>query len=98
MNHEELYRACIDKWGKGSQIEMCVEECAELIVSIKKLFRKKGNETLALQDAKFINFVSELADVAIMIEQMQIVFHCEERFEQAYKTKIDRLRKRIEKA
>jgi NTP pyrophosphatase (non-canonical NTP hydrolase) len=54
----------------GEQREILVEECAELIQAVQKLKRKERcviypNDTTATQ-----NFIEELADVTIMVEQM----------------------------
>lgn len=53
-----------DHFGFGHQTEKAVEEMAELIVAIKHL--KKKDTT----DAYIVNFVEELADVKIMIDQL----------------------------
>lgn len=59
---EKLYKTAIQVWGKESQMNMLVEECAELIQSVNK-YRRKGSE----------NILEEIADVEIMIEQAKII-------------------------
>lgn len=52
----------LNHYGFENQREILVEECAELIQAVSKLKRK--NERVSY------NFLEELADVSIMIEQM----------------------------
>lgn len=63
-------RAITKAYTFGEQREMLVEECAELIQAVQKLKRRERSvinpdDTTATQ-----NFIEELADVTIMIEQM----------------------------
>lgn len=54
-----------DHYGFDAQAEKAIEEMAELIVAIKNLKKLDGNEADYL-----VNFIEELADVKIMIEQL----------------------------
>ena len=69
--NEELYKEAIKKWGEISQLDMVVEECAELIKSIQKLKRMdyngRGNHILS-------SVAEEVVDVSIMLEQMNLIF------------------------
>jgi len=62
--YDVIFRA-IQKYGKKVQLDMVIEECAELIVSINK-FRRNG---LKEKD----NLITEIADVLIMVEQLKII-------------------------
>lgn len=53
-------------FGRNSQLDMLVEECSELIQAIQKL--KRTNFTG--QD-QFMNMCEEIADVKIVIEQIE---------------------------
>ena len=64
-----IYDCAITKWGFPSQIEMLVEECAELIVAVKHFNRERHEDVLPL--------INEIADVEIMLEQMRRIFDCE---------------------
>lgn len=64
---EEIYKDAIRKWGMEAQIIIAMEECAELIVSLSKVLRYGFSDT---HEA----VIEELADVEIMLEQMQIIF------------------------
>ncbi|GEM_PF-6767818 len=39
MDEKEIYQAALDNWGYESQIDMMIEECAELIDALQKLKR-----------------------------------------------------------
>lgn len=58
-------KAIAEHYGFDAQTEKAIEEMAELIVAIKNLKKVDGNEADYL-----VNFVEELADVKIMIEQL----------------------------
>lgn len=58
-------RTIADHFGFEAQVEKAIEEMAELIVAIKHL--KKRDENAADHLA---NFVEELADVKIMVDQL----------------------------
>ena len=64
MDKEILYRKAIKKWGINSQIEMMIEEMAELTVELCHVIRGRGCVG-AVEE--------ELADVEIMLEQMKIL-------------------------
>lgn len=67
MEHKEIYKKAVKTWGKTSQLDMLVEECAEVIVAVKKLKRFGTlNERIKLE--------KEVADVEIMCEQFRIVY------------------------
>lgn len=54
-----------DHYGFDAQAEKAIEEMAELIVAIKNLKKNDGNEA-----DYFLNYIEELADVKIMIDQL----------------------------
>lgn len=63
-----LYRTALDHWGREAQIRMVFEEMSELQKELCKRLRGKNNlEAIA----------EELADVRIMLEQMEQLFDCE---------------------
>lgn len=76
---EHLFDIAIATWGQNSQIDMAVEECAELILAIQKTRRtliKPGYDQRA-------ELIHEIADVAIMIEQLQHMFDADWKHERA---------------
>ena len=83
-----LYNDAYSKWGMRDQLDMVQEECAELIQAVSKV---KRSETFHITD----NFIEEIADVKIMLAQMEFVFGIRDEVEKVRKYKIERLRKKV---
>lgn len=81
----KIYQDAINKWGQESQLNMLVEECAELISAVNRL--RRGN-------TDSVPVLEELADVDIMIEQMKMIFD-RNTIESIKCSKLSRLRERI---
>ena len=90
---ETVFQDAINTYGIPSQLNMMKEECAELIVAISHHERAKNKLNRETED---FNVVTELADVAIMLEQMKILFG-DAVFNNEYNQKLARLRERIKK-
>lgn len=80
-----LFIRALQSWGHESQIKMCVEECAELIVAIQQHYR--GRNTTR-------DLCSEIADVMIMCKQMAIMVD-EDLVREEMELKLNRLEKRL---
>lgn len=64
----KLFKECLTKWRSHAQIDMCIEEMAELTQALCKSKRyKKPNDWLE-------NVYEKIADVLIMLEQMIMIF------------------------
>lgn len=63
-------------YGDNKQVDMCIEECAELQKALLK-YRRETNkgfpDTKKVKEAKEA-IIDELADVAVMVEQMKIIY------------------------
>ena len=59
-----------DHYGFDAQKEIMIEECAELIQAIQKM-KRAGEDCPKNDDKQTMNFISELADVFIMVTQMR---------------------------
>ena len=82
-----------DNYGYEAQSRQCMEECAELIQAINKLWRAKE-----IEEAKEAgdNLVKEIADVQIMLWQMQYFAEIEEyETQEEINSKLDRQMQRI---
>lgn len=81
----------INYYGSESQLNMLIEECAELIQSIQKLKRYPDNNLIRSC------LISELADVCIMMNQMFLMFDVgtQTYFNKTVDRKIKRQLKRI---
>ena len=94
MNTEErdqIFRKCICTYGSNPQIDVAIEEMSELIKALLKWRRAGG---AGLTEARAC-IVDELADVRIMVRQMEILFQCEEEVERRIDFKVDRQRNRL---
>ena len=90
MNKQVLVEA-INKWGVDSQIDIAIEELAELIVALKKL-KRAHNKTEGVK-ARF-NVCDEIADVKIVTAQLEMIFD-EELIAKREEFKINRLKQRL---
>ena len=92
MNKEEIYKKALEKWGLEPQLNMVIEECAELIQSIQKLRRLPAPE----REKQIIgNLAEETADVLIMLEQLNLMFE-KDNFKDAVESKKIQKIKRLE--
>lgn len=82
-----VLKSAIETFGVGSQINMLIEECAELTDALCKFRRGRCTEE---------DVITEIADVLIMAEQMAIIFG-EDAVEREKRRKLNRLQERIEK-
>lgn len=81
MLYRDLYEKTIAKWGVDAQYDQAIEECAELIATLKHLKRGKVDQE---------SVVNELADVYLMIGQLIYMFG-PDRVDAAVQHKIDKL-------
>lgn len=97
MTQEQLrnLNTIVTTYGDDPQMDMCIEECAELQKALLKYRRKKKGFSSddEVKTAK-ANVVDELADVCVMVEQMKIVYGYEA-VEERIKFKIDRQMDRL---
>ena len=93
-----LYKKAIEKWGLEAQMNMTIEECAELIVALSKATRPTSN---LYCDERVDAILDELVDVEIMVEQMKHVFDYKysngavSKFADIKRRKLKRLEKRL---
>jgi len=88
----QVYVLAQKQWGKKAQMEMAQEEATELALAIRKQIRKND-------DITFANLVEEVADMEIMIEQIDLMHG--ESFRQLVdfqkEFKVERLAQRVNK-
>ena len=60
-----LAKKAIETWGAAAQIDMCIEECAELIDALCKYKRGRCSDD---------HVAEEIVDVTIMVTQMAALF------------------------
>lgn len=82
-----VYELCLEKWGADSQYFMLIEECAEVIQAISKLWRK---DPLAVN-----RLIKELVDLQLMLDQIKYILQSkglEKQYDIEMKMKLERLK------
>lgn len=87
MKTGDLYAAAVKKYGKISQLIMCMEEMAELTKEISKSIRGADNSSAISE---------EIADVEIMLEQLRVIYHNRSEVDTIKADKLHRLAYRME--
>ena len=65
-NTRSIYKRAVDLWGQPTQINMAIDECAELIKQLSKIDRRvNGSDEYKVAE--------EVADVEIMMEQLRYI-------------------------
>ncbi len=77
-NKIRLYRKALEKWGPDTQILKTIEELCELV--------------LALLGTDQQEIYGEMADVEIMLEQLEVSFGCRDMVKLKKLAKLDRLK------
>ncbi len=91
-SREKVYRACIATYGTDSQIDMAIEEMSELIKALLKLRRYGTSESwMEYQEDVY----EEMADVKIMLRQLEMIYDCEWGVEQWIDRKVERQIERL---
>jgi hypothetical protein len=86
LTDRDMFGDALKTWGIASQVEMMIEECAELVVALQHWKRSRSSDV-----------VSELADVEIMLDQMRLIFG-DSKVNDARRAKLNRLEDRLRKA
>ena len=84
---KQIEKEAVETYGIDAQMRMLQEECGELIVAVGHYLRGR-NGSLA-------NLCEELADVKIMVEQMEITLD-NPAVEEWYNYKLGKLKKRLD--
>ena len=90
---KKILQQAIDTYGADAQILMAIEEMSELMKALCKYKRAKGPEDVF---SVFDNITEEIADVKIMLEQLEIMFGCHGAVKKWETMKINRLESRLE--
>lgn len=86
---QNLLKAAVDKWGSSPQIDMLVEECGELIVDLQHY--KRGR-------VAWDKIAEELADVRIMMGQIELIANIGALVDAKENGKLKRLEQRLEES
>jgi len=85
----DIYIEAINVFGKEKQMNMAIEEMAELIKEISKVIRYDSIEK------PNSNIVEEIADVEIMLEQVKDIMSCHAAVYSMKMKKLNRLSERL---
>jgi hypothetical protein len=81
-----LYRRAIAKWGESLEIDCVVEEMAELTAELIRHRRGRGRQA---------QIAEEIADVRIMLEQLELIYDCAAEVRDYRQKKLERLERRV---
>ena len=87
MTKDEILKSAIARYGENAQMIIAMEEMAELTKELSKFLRGAHNE-----DA----IAEEIADVRIMLDQIEIMFDCAGAAAVYQASKVERLQRRLE--
>lgn len=93
-DRKKLFKKAFEIWGFELQMTVFMEECAELIKAISKYVRFHNKSAQVARD-----LVSDIADVEIMIEQLETMHDWENfraRIDQEKSDKLRRLKQILE--
>lgn len=98
MEIAEKIKIIAEHYGYEAQSRQCIEEMAELMLAINKLWRSIGHGQLTEKSFKecLENLTEEMADVQIMLWQMEYLLLSGQEVNQMIEKKLDRQLKRIE--
>jgi len=88
VDSQKLYDEALEQWGMDSQKLMLVEECLELALNIVKTYRADCQITRE-------DIAEEIADVRIMIEQVEQAMELDDLTSHSYVYKLRRLETRL---
>jgi NTP pyrophosphatase (non-canonical NTP hydrolase) len=92
MMKNRIYHKAIAKFGDSRQMDICIEEMAELTQAIIKYRRN----TTRIEKELRTDVIEEIADVIIMIEQMILIFDAKTEVQKWTEIKLKRLENLIE--
>lgn len=90
-NLDPRIKKIVEHYGTKSQCGQAIEECGELIVALCKLIRYGVRNW----DLNRQNVIGEIADVKVMIEQLEYILGCRDEVEKVMNQKLDRQIRRI---
>jgi len=91
MQQEEkivLFEIMVDRYGMPAQEDQAIEEMAELIKAIIKYRKDKSDEN-------GFDLIDEIADVKILIEQLELMHKISSLVEERIDFKLERQKKRM---
>lgn len=96
----ETLEAAILKYGACNQIDIAIEEMSELTKALLKE-RRQAKKEFDISSAEVFEMIEddiaeEMADVIIMLVQLQMIFKNKKEVSRHISNKVERLKKRVE--
>lgn len=91
-----VLKDAIATYGTAAQVDMAIEEMSELTKALCK--ERRTQLQLGKHAEAHANVIEEIADVAIMLKQLLIMFDKDDEIQKEVDYKIDRLEQRLQKA
>lgn len=89
----DILKAAVAKYGQSAQVDMAIEEMSELT---KALCKERRTQLIQGKHAEAVsNIVEEIADVAIMLWQLMLMFDCDGEVQRQVDFKTTRLAQRL---
>lgn len=87
ISETEVLQRALDTYGSSLQISMVFEEMSELQKELCKYLRGRGSSE---------HIAEEIADVEIMLKQMEMLFCCTDDVRNERRRKVERLKERLD--
>jgi NTP pyrophosphatase (non-canonical NTP hydrolase) len=81
----EILAKAIEKWGPVKQINKAIEELGELVIALARQGSRRNLDNIA----------EEIADVRIMLDQLEMIFGVNAFVKRIREEKLERLEKRL---
>jgi len=103
MDKEKIYQDAFSTYGIDLQLNMAIEEMAELTQALSKLIRYRNTASASVEgmkkgESQYLvgkNIIEEVADVEIMLEQIKHIFVIDSEVKSIKNKKLERLVERI---
>ena len=82
--------SAIARYGENAQVDVCIEEMAELTKALLK--RRRGGDFGKIRE----NIIDEIADALICIKQLTMLYLCHGEVQNRIEYKLERLKNRME--
>ena len=99
----EAYSIILDMKAPRHQVVKAIEEMSELITALSKYIATNENLNWYTDESCSYNnllcdknIAEEIADVTIMLEQLRLIYGCNDRVKETMKRKIERTLRRLE--
>ena len=92
----DILQEAIATYGTAAQVDMAIEEMSELTKALCK--ERRTQLVLGTHAEAHANVIEEIADVAIMLKQLIMIFDKDNEIQKEVDYKIDRLEQRLNKA